>query len=63
MGRLRIVPGLVQSGRRFGAVTVVTIWLPPLAFQLSSKRTLAQLLLTAASAPLIHVLHRWSVRL
>ena len=62
MGRLRVVLGLVQSRRRFGAVTVVAIWLPPLAFQLSSKRTLAQLLLSAASAQLIQVLHRQSVR-
>lgn len=54
--------GLVQSRRRFCTVTVVTIWLPPLVFQLSSKRTLAHLLLSAASAPLIHVLQRWSVR-
>ena len=60
---LRVVPGLVQSRRRFGAVTVVGIWLPPLVFKLSSKRTLAHLLLSAASAPLIHVLHRYFVRL
>ena len=63
LGRLRVVLGPVQSRRRFGTVTVVTIVLPPLGFQLSSKRTLAQLLLSAASAQLIHVLHRYSVRL
>ena len=58
-----MVFGLVQSRRRFGAVTVVGIWLPPLVFKLSSKRTLAHLLLSAASAQLIHVLHRYFVRL
>jgi hypothetical protein len=35
---------------------LVTIVLPPLAFRLNWKRTLAYVLLSALSAPLIHVL-------